>query len=650
MTSDRPRSLTSFTSFSKGASVTVALVGVLVLVGWMFDIPTLKSILPIWVTMKANTAMAFLLIGISLWLLQEQTRTQMRRVAQGCACAVSLIGLLTLSEYLFGWNLGIDQLLFREPVTAIATSNPGRMAPNTALNFLMIGLALLLLDVEPRRGVRPAPFLTLAAGFVAVLALLGYVYGVTALYGFLAYTKMAVHTAVTFFVACVGILLARPDRGLMAIVTSEDSGGLLARRLLPTAFLVPAILGWLRLVGQRAGLYGTEFGLSLTVIGNILIFVILLFVTSRSLHQMDAARKQAEEERTRIFTTSLDLLCVASVGGYFKQLNPRWETTLGFTIQELLASPFIEFVHPDDRERTQAEVQRLTEGLVTLSFENRYRCKDGSYRWFLWNAVPDAEGRLVYAAARDVTERRQMEEQLQLRAGQLETANKELEAFSYSVSHDLRAPLRAIDGFSLILLEDYADTLDAEGQRLLGVVRDNTQKMSQLIDDLLAFSRIGRAQIAASTIHMRALVQELLEELKPTLGERAVHFEVKPLPEVRGDRAMIRQVVVNLLANAVKFTRPRPRAEIEVGARVDNGQAIYYVKDNGAGFDMQYANKLFGVFQRLHRQEEFEGTGVGLAIVQRVVHRHGGRVWAEGKVNEGATFYFSLPTVEGRHG
>ncbi len=387
------------------------------------------------------------------------------------------------------------------------------------------------------------------------------------------------------------------------------------------------------------------------VLGSVLPFSFLVWLMGRSLNRAEAQCLAVEEARTRIFTLSLDLLCIAGFDGSFKQVNPRWEQTLGFTAEELLASPYIDFVHPEDRDKTFAEAQRLTtEGEVTVSFENRYRCKDGSYKWFLWNAVPSAERQVIYAAARDITERKRMEQLLEAQNIQFEAANKEREAFSYSISHDLRAPLRAIDGFSRILLEDYADTLDAEGQRLLGVVRDNTQKMAQLIDDLLAFSRIGRAQMAASTIHMHALVQEVLEELKPTLGERAVRFEVNPLPEAQGDRAMIRQVVVNLLANAVKFTRPRPHAEIEVGARVENGQAIYYVKDNGAGFDMQYANKLFGVFHRLHRQEEFEGTGVGLAIVQRVVHRHGGRVWAEGKVNEGATFYFSLPTAEERHG
>ena len=224
----------------------------------------------------------------------------------------------------------------------------------------------------------------------------------------------------------------------------------------------------------------------------------------------------------------------------------------------------------------------------------------------------------------------------------MEAANKELEAFSYSVSHDLRAPLRAIDGFSGILLEDHSDKLDEDGNRLLEVVRQNAQNMGQLIDDLLAFSRLGRKAVELSPIDMTDLAKSVFEELNSD-SERRPQLKIENIPPAQGDRALLRQVFVNLLSNATKYSRTKDHSLVEVGGRTENGNNIYYVKDNGAGFDMQYVNKLFGVFQRLHSPEEFEGTGVGLAIVQRIIHRHGGRVWAEGKVNEGATFYFTLP-------
>jgi light-regulated signal transduction histidine kinase (bacteriophytochrome) len=239
--------------------------------------------------------------------------------------------------------------------------------------------------------------------------------------------------------------------------------------------------------------------------------------------------------------------------------------------------------------------------------------------------------------------RDELEQCVQDRTAQLEAANKELEAFSYSVSHDLRAPLRAIDGFSRVILEDYFDKLDDEGKRVIHIIRGNTQKMGQLIDDLLVFSRLGRQEIKVSDVDIENLATGVLKELNDIVPERKIQFDVRKLPSAHGDKAMIRQVFANLLSNAIKFTRPNENGMIEVGGSNDGDQNTYYVKDNGVGFDMQYENKLFGVFQRLHSTEEFEGTGVGLAIVQRIIHRHGGRVWAEGKVNEGATFYFTLP-------
>ncbi|MDD5301234.1 MAG: GAF domain-containing protein [Gallionella sp.] len=239
----------------------------------------------------------------------------------------------------------------------------------------------------------------------------------------------------------------------------------------------------------------------------------------------------------------------------------------------------------------------------------------------------------------------ELERRVAERTASLEAANKDLEGFAYSVSHDLRVPLRAIDGFSRLVLKRYEDKLDDEGKRLLNVVRDNTKKMGQLIDDILAFSRAGRLEVKAAEVDMEALAREVWEGFEPPVAGRNVGLEIKPLPKVQGDAAMLRQVWANLLGNAVKFTNSRTTASIEIGSSTSDSECTFYVKDNGVGFDQQYVGKLFGVFQRLHGVDEFEGTGIGLAIVKRIIVRHGGRVWAEGKVNEGATFYFALPIL-----
>ena len=219
----------------------------------------------------------------------------------------------------------------------------------------------------------------------------------------------------------------------------------------------------------------------------------------------------------------------------------------------------------------------------------------------------------------------------------------ELEAFSYSVSHDLRTPLRAIDGFSRVLQEDHAEKLDSECRRLLDVIRRNAERMGTLIDDLLALCGIGRGELNLTEIPMSELAREAFEELEPAVPERTLELDIKALPAAYGDRSMMRQVFVNLLSNAIKFTRPKSSPRIEIGHEQKDGEEVYYVRDNGVGFDGQYGHKLFGVFERLHPATEFEGTGVGLAIVHRIIQRHGGRVWAEGQPNRGASVFFTIP-------
>jgi light-regulated signal transduction histidine kinase (bacteriophytochrome) len=229
------------------------------------------------------------------------------------------------------------------------------------------------------------------------------------------------------------------------------------------------------------------------------------------------------------------------------------------------------------------------------------------------------------------------------RTAQLEAANKELEAFSYSVSHDLRAPLRGIDGYARILEEDYYDKLDDEGRRVLGVVRSEARRMGALIDNLLTFSRLGRQRVESTEINMTALARDVFDRLVEKAEGPPVRFDLAVLPPARGDIAMVRQVLVNLIGNAIKFTRREAAPVVEVGGTAADGTASYFVRDNGVGFDEAFKDKLFRVFQRLHSEEEFEGTGVGLALVHRIVNRHGGEVRAEGRPGGGATFHFTLP-------
>ena len=251
---------------------------------------------------------------------------------------------------------------------------------------------------------------------------------------------------------------------------------------------------------------------------------------------------------------------------------------------------------------------------------------------------------VYYLIHHDIRSRRRVAAELLQRGKQLEAANQELEAFSYSVSHDLRAPLRHIDGYASLLEKNVGTSLTEKGQRYLETISESAKQMGSLIDNLLVFSRMGRSELAHTPINMEQLVKEVLHTLRHDIKGRDISWTIGPLTDVQADPAMLKQVLVNLIANAIKFTKSRPLAQIEIGNVTESSKDIVtFVRDNGVGFDMQYADKLFGVFQRLHRVEEFEGTGIGLANVRRIIHRHGGRTWAESRPNEGATFFFSLP-------
>jgi PAS domain S-box-containing protein len=324
--------------------------------------------------------------------------------------------------------------------------------------------------------------------------------------------------------------------------------------------------------------------------------------------------------------------------------------------EQLIGRPVKDILHPDDWASAHLRLEELHHDNKPVPFlEQRLVQLDGTPVDVEIAAAP-----LIFAGkpaaqviAHDIRERKRAEEEIRNlntdleqrvkeRTVELEAANKELEAFSYSVSHDLRAPLRHIEGFVEILTATTISSLDEESQRHLGTIAESAKQMGRLIDDLLTFSRTARAELTKTRTDLSALVQAAIRDLGQEARDRDVHWMIGQLPQVEADLALLRQVILNLLGNALKYTRTRKQARIEVGTCASESEHIIFIRDNGVGFDMRYAHKLFGVFQRLHRSSDFEGTGVGLANVRRIISRHGGRTWAEAELNKGATFYFSL--------
>jgi PAS domain S-box-containing protein len=418
---------------------------------------------------------------------------------------------------------------------------------------------------------------------------------------------------------------------------------------------------------------GTEFDFEVNVStfdlgGRENTLVILRDISQRKSAERDLAKMQDDlREREILLRRVLDanpsVIFVKDRNGTILLANEALAAIYGASPKEIVGRPHRELhqrwcMRADELQKWLADDREVIDtGRPFHAIESSTH-RDGSLHWYSTRKVPlnlATHGTCVLIVSADISEQKraedhvqqlnaELEQRVQQRTAALAQANKELEAFSYSISHDLRSPLRAIDGFAQMIREDHGSKLDHEALRLFNVISVNAQKMGDLIDDLLRFSRLNDAQLQHNCLDMRALAQSVVDEFRMLPDRADMRVSIGELPEATGDSAMIRQVLVNLISNAVKFSRQNT-PDIEIGGGGGNGENVYFVRDKGVGFDAKYAHKLFHVFQRLHRNEEFAGTGVGLAIVERIIHRHGGRVWADGKVNQGATFFFALPVA-----
>ena len=516
------------------ALLVVVIIASLALIGWVLDIAVLRDMGQQWTAMRASTIMCFFMSAAAMVIIQQRIEIKWIVISSRLlAVWIIAVSLLTLVSYLVKLQTGQEWSWTHDLLLSPFLASANRMAVITAILFSIYGGVLLLLERRSRRAADIAHAILIPMAMMTYLVLVGYLFNVKVFYEWL-HLGVALNTGIAFCALCIGSFFAHRDTWLMNVFVGDKAGAIMARRLLPALLILPLLIGWLRIQGERFGTFSSELGVALVAVVYTLCFLAIVWLNAKSVNRIDGLRRSSE-----------------------------------LSLREI-------------------EQQRTTE---------------------------------------------------------LTTANKELESFSYSVSHDLRAPLRAIDGYSRMLLKKYTEELGEEPVRMLNVIRSNTEKMGHLIDDLLSFSRVQRSNISSKMIDMDKLVNEIWNEIQTENRERELDIKIGDIIPGYGDSFLIRQVLFNLLSNAVKFTKDREPGIIEISSYSEPDKIVYCIKDNGVGFSMEYYDKLFGVFQRLHNPEDYEGTGIGLAIVQQIVKRHAGNVWAEGDVNKGATFYFSLPST-----
>lgn len=635
-------------------SLVVTGIGLCGLAGWMFGIDAFKRIHPDWVTMKANTALGLILGGTAVTLLREESGSALkRRIAHGFAMVIVAVGALTFCETLSGWDFGIDQALFSESPTEAGRSFPGRMGPTSALIFMLLGAAILLLDVRTRRGIWPAQFCAAAAAASTFLIFLGYFYNVELPPELAPHASIALHTVIAFLLLCSALLLARPGRGFVAVFLLDDAGGIVARRMLPTALLAPTLLGWLFVLAREANLYGNGVGIAALAASVTVIFTVLVWWVARALAFADAQRRAVETARAQlaaIVDSSEDAIMSKNLDDIVTSWNAGAERLFGFSASEMIGQTIAHIIPPDRQEEELGILRRLRAGKHVDHFDTMRTTKDGRLIAVSVTISPlsDGAGTIIGASkiARDITKRKQIEADLLAARDAAESANRAKDEFLAALSHELRTPLTPV----LMLageMEQSAD-LPEPVRRDFAMIRKNVELEARIIDDLLDLTRIthGKLALRFETVDVRPLIEHALAILRSDTEVKriTIALDLAASHEVSGDGVRLQQVFWNVLKNAIKFTPPGGR--ITIRSWNEGGRLRVATTDTGLGITAEEMPRIFTAFMqgREAAAARFGGLGLGLSITALLVQEHGGKIWAESAGrDQGATFHLELP-------
>lgn len=618
-------------------------VGLLVIAGWLLNNQTLKSINPGFATMKMNTALCFVLLGTTI-LFYYIPRVKTNSLTTVLATTVTIVGLLSLLQFT-GINFYLDELF--TPGDGPAT-HAGKMSPPTSFCLLLSGIALLIIKSDKKPYIMVTQYMLHLVTLIASIALLGYIFGSPHIYRLTFSNSMALHTAIVFVIFSIGASLANPHRGITALFTGTLIGNIMARKLF--IWIIPSviIICYTRMMLYKYNILSLEVGLALLSVSFLLISLISVWKTSQTLNTIDEKEKRFEENLRLGIEAAPYALILSTQEGEIIHVNYQAEKTFKYTREELMGTD-CKIVLPVEIWSTIKEVRKaFYSELKPLNFklEDNMHCrrKDGSTfpAELVISPVSTPQGPLALTSVIDLTMRVENERMAQEHLAELQHKNQEMEQFNYIASHDLQEPLRTVSNYIMLLQEDYPENVTPEINEHLTVMDQAVCRMSKLIRTLLDFGRLGKDKRLVLT-DCNEVLKQVIADLNNLIKSTGAIITVdNSLPVLYAYDTELRQLLQNLINNAIKFRKKDVQSQIHIGCKEIKGFYKIYVSDNGIGIDEKHFASIFHIFQRVNRQEDYEGYGVGLANCKKIAEMHGGKIWVESEYGKGSSFKFTL--------
>ncbi|WP_414468588.1 sensor histidine kinase [Methanobacterium sp. ACI-7] len=629
--------------FSKFSSIVISLMGFIFLIGWIFNIPILTAPAPNYATIALPSSICFILIGISIFLLQgTKVSSKNRKIAKSLSIIVLLVGLISILDYIIHFSIGISLI---GAIFGFQNLEIFRMSIIAAMSFILIGTAIFIIDTNDCTGHNYCQYLMLIIFFIMYLVILGYIYQ-TGIYQVPNTTQTSIYGTITFILIALSVLSARPDIGIMELLTSNRLSGIFGRRILPAILFIPLIIGWLRLLGQLWGLYDFRFGIALMAFATTVVLFIFVLRSMISIDNVDIKRIRIEDdliESKRSFKSlaenSPDIITRYDTDLRILYIN-KGSPVMGLSRESFIGKKISELGM--DKENVELWTTKLKAALITgelqeMSYE--FPGLEGS-RYFQSMIVPeyDNKGQIktLLNISRNIT-------QLKKAINELERSNKELQSFAYITSHDLQEPLRTMGSYAGLLKRRYQGKLDSDADEFIEYMISGATRMQDMIKALLDYSRVGACKEKFKQFNAKDALKDALSNLESAINECNAEISLNELPIIIGNKDQITRVFQNLIENALKFHKKGITPKIRISSKKEGDEYIFSVSDNGIGLEEEYSDKIFEVFKRLHAIGEYKGAGIGLAIVKRIIEYHGGKIWVKSELGKGSTFYFTIP-------